>query len=548
MSDDLDVLVIEDNPGDARLIEEMLGDARGFFRRVEINASLLTGTQVHHERQLSDGLERLSEGDVDVVLLDLGLPDSTGLDTLAAVVDSTEFVPIVVLTGLRDEGIGVEALQRGAQDYLVKDEVTPDLLARSIRHAVYRNQQERERIRQLDQLEALNRLNRISQDVTHAVITTTTREDLERTVCERLVESDAYRFAWIGGVNPSTGEITPRVTAGVEDRYFDEATITVGDGATPEGPAGKAVRTRTVQVVQNMQTDPEFEPWREHAIKRGYRSDAAIPVAHENFLYGVLCVYAASPNAFSHPETDILLRLGDIIGHAIAAIERRDALVSDTVLEFEFGAEGIAGELTALSADSGGVIEFSNVVSNGDVLVTYGRINGIPREEFLNAAERTEAVDFLRFFPSEHIEHEFELGTEAFTALVTAVSTHGGHIESASIANGEFRFVVAFPPRGDKHQLIDMVEEYCPRAVPRAQRTVQRDALEASTSHSVLQNRLTEKQRAALETAFFAGFFDWPRASTGKEIADLLGISPATFTQHLRAAERKFFDAVFNDT
>ncbi len=59
------------------------------------------------------------------------------------------------------------------------------------------------------------------------------------------------------------------------------------------------------------------------------------------------------------------------------------------------------------------------------------------------------------------------------------------------------------------------------------------------------RERSHRKQRAALETAYFAGYFDWPRQSTGEEIADRLGIAPATFNQHLRTAERKFFDSVF---
>jgi len=66
-------------------------------------------------------------------------------------------------------------------------------------------------------------------------------------------------------------------------------------------------------------------------------------------------------------------------------------------------------------------------------------------------------------------------------------------------------------------------------------------------SSSVLEDELTEKQRAALETAYFAGYFDWPRGSTGEEIAERLGIAPATFNQHLRTAERKFFNSMFGE-
>lgn len=158
--DELDILLIEDNPGDARLIEEIFQDAEPLIRRIDSGTAALTGVEIHHEERLSAGLTRLAGADIDVVLLDLGLPDSTGLDTLATLIDAAGFVPIVVLTGLRDEQVGIEAIQHGAQDYLLKDDVTSNQLVRAIHHAIERNQQERERVRQHQRLEALNTLTR----------------------------------------------------------------------------------------------------------------------------------------------------------------------------------------------------------------------------------------------------------------------------------------------------------------------------------------------------------------------------------------------------
>ncbi|PSP78903.1 diguanylate cyclase [Halobacteriales archaeon QS_1_68_20] len=544
-ADELDVFLIEDNPGDARLIEEMLRDAEELLRRVDAGLATGRGSQIYHESRLSDGIDRLSETDVDVILLDLGLPESTGLDTLATVVDATEFVPIVVLTGLRDEQVGIEAIQRGAQDYLVKDEVTSDLLVRTIHHAIERTRQERERVRRREQLEALNRLNRIAQDVSHAVITADTQEELERAVCERLVESDAYRFAWIGHVNRASDQVTPQTAAGAEEGYLDEITITVGEGDEAQGRTARAIQTHEVQVMQSVQTAPEYEPWREEALERGYRSSAAIPIVYENVVYGVLNVYAASPEAFSDPETEILSRLGDVVGHAITAIERMDALVSDTVLEFEFQVGGVFGELVGLSADEGATVEFQNMIQGDEALIAYGRAEELPEERFHEVAEQTATIEGLRVLTTERDGYDFELVTTTAMSLVRAVATHGGQVTAARIEDGEFRFVVEFPPGGDKRQLVELVSDHCEGASPHAQRTVERSGRDGSSSRSVLQDNLTDKQRAALETAYYAGFFDWPRTSTGQEIADRLGVTPSTFSQHLRAAERKFFDAVF---
>jgi diguanylate cyclase (GGDEF)-like protein len=123
----INVLLIEDNPGDSRLIQESLEDVA--------NASYC----VTHVGRLGDGLRRLAEQSFDVVLLDLTLPDCQGAATLDEIHATTSTVPVVVLTGLEDEGMACKAMQQGTQDYLVKGQVSPLLLSRSIRYAIERH-------------------------------------------------------------------------------------------------------------------------------------------------------------------------------------------------------------------------------------------------------------------------------------------------------------------------------------------------------------------------------------------------------------------------
>jgi len=219
--------------------------------------------------------------------------------------------------------------------------------------------------------------------------------------------------------------------------------------------------------------------------------------------------------------------------------------VSDAVLELEFHVGTVAEDLVAVAADSGYSVEFEDVVNSNDALVAYGRTAERFWPEFCEAAEESDSVDAVRHLTSDGEETRFELVTTAAQSLASAVATHGGRITAASITHSELRFVLEFPQGRDKHQLVELVQEHCPGATPGAQRTVQRS--EADTDYrSVFQNRLTEKQQTALKTAFLGGYFDWPRTSTGEEIADQLGIAPATFSQHLRVAEQKLFDAVFD--
>ncbi|MEI7827990.1 MAG: response regulator, partial [Euryarchaeota archaeon] len=129
------ILLVEDNPVDARLIQEMLRDAS--HERFQVTAM----------STLSAGLNYLSENDVDVILLDLGLPDSQGLATFEAVYERAPNVPIIMFTALADEEIAETALRQGAQDYLIKtmrseDEITSVLLVHTISYAIERKQAE----------------------------------------------------------------------------------------------------------------------------------------------------------------------------------------------------------------------------------------------------------------------------------------------------------------------------------------------------------------------------------------------------------------------
>lgn len=139
------VLLIEDNPVDAQLTQDILAewaDDRFDLTRV--------GT-------LSEGLARLARDRFDAVLLDLSLPDAQGLNTVTQVLATSPGIPIVVLTGYDDQELALQAVQQGAQDYLVKGQAQADLLSRAIRYAIERKRTE-ERLTYLAQYDHLTGL------------------------------------------------------------------------------------------------------------------------------------------------------------------------------------------------------------------------------------------------------------------------------------------------------------------------------------------------------------------------------------------------------
>jgi signal transduction histidine kinase len=146
------ILLVEDNPGDAKLFEHHL-DSESF-------TGVASGSDLSHVETLTDGIAELENGQYDVVFLDLGLPESSGIESLDRLMAEDPDVPVIVLTGLDDRERAVRAIQRGAQDYLVKGEISGDTLARSLRYAVERRVRTRELKRQKEQMEFFNSILR----------------------------------------------------------------------------------------------------------------------------------------------------------------------------------------------------------------------------------------------------------------------------------------------------------------------------------------------------------------------------------------------------
>jgi phosphoserine phosphatase RsbU/P len=122
----LRLLLVEDNPGDARLLREELKDVA----RVRFD--------VRHVTRMADAVVAVAEPGLDVVLLDLSLPDGQGLGNLERIAQAAPTLPVVVLTGTDDDELSVRAVYAGAQDYLVKGQVTGPLLVRALRYAIER--------------------------------------------------------------------------------------------------------------------------------------------------------------------------------------------------------------------------------------------------------------------------------------------------------------------------------------------------------------------------------------------------------------------------
>ncbi len=457
----------------------------------------------------------------------------TGPDLL---VDHDVTSGISTVIGSHDDPWGILGTHDTEDKEFTDNDVTfVQSVANIIANAVEREQQERELEHQREQLAALNQLNRVVQGINRALVEKSSREEIEKLVCDRL--ADTYKFAWIGEIGRGNREVTVRTEAGVEN-YLSDLTISLDDEQMSRGPTATAIRTREMQVARNI-SESDY-PARENAERYGYESSAAIPIAYEGSLYGVLNIYSERSDAFDGQEGAVLGQLGDIVGHAINSVERKQALMSDEMVELEFY---LPDALSTVGASTDGApageIRFERTIPTGDgEYLVYGSMTADARDTMDALVDALPHFEELRVLAEEAGEATFELKL-ADPPAISVVADHGGRVADATLSEGSYEMRVHLPQTADVRDVVTALQEEYPEVELVAQRRTTKSEAGQDASHATLTADLTDRQRAVLEAAFRSGFFEWPRESTGEDIAESVGITASTLHQHLRAAERK---------
>lgn len=450
---------------------------------------------------------------------------------------------------LGDAGV----LLAGSTEPDVFDEHTVDLvelLAAKATAALDRLDRERSLRRHEQELETRNRqletaarLNSQIREAFRRLLEAGTRTEIEATICTQLVGDDWIEFAWIGDCDPGTDRLYPRESAGDHRGYLEEFPWSI---ETSEEPAAAALRSGEPVVVDNVATNLQSEEWRQRAVRRNLKSVLAVPIRYENSDYGVLTVYTSRQNAFQGPIRSVLSEVGELVGYAINGVQRKEALFADQTTELEFKITDLSCHVLQIARKTDTRFQVEGMVpqEDGTVHLFATAIEGSV-DRILDYSEDAATLDRARLVvDGEDPVVQLQV-SDSFIGAKLAEYGLGVRWISAD-ADGA-KIVVDVPPTVDAREAVETIVGLYPDSELLAIRERDRPRDPSRTLPGSILDRLTDRQREAVELAYREGYFDSPKQASGQEVADEMELSSSAFHRHLRSAEREVFESLFGD-
>lgn len=398
---------------------------------------------------------------------------------------------------------------------------------------------------QNQRLQRVNQISTIIRDVDQGLVQATTRDEIQRVVCDRLTRSDHFRFAWLGTPD-GDGALTPAAQSGRDRGYLDSVDRTPSDAETAE-PAVAALRDGDATVVPNVADDLRAGAWRREAFSREFQSVISVPLSYGDVTYGVLSVYADRPDVFEEMEQSVFVELGETIANAINAVETKRALLADQLVELDF----------RLRDDSSSVLSWlarrldCSITFEGGIPLSDGRVrtffvaNGVSSGDVDDALDAADAVESSRILSAsdDGVLVEAVVGGPS---IARALTEYGASLQSLTRTGDGVQLTVHLPASVSVREFVEWFQERYERTEFVARRERGRAPQTRESVYSELEETLTDRQYEVLKTAYYSGFFLSPRQSTGTDVAEMLGVSQPTVSEQLRAAQRKVLGVVFD--
>ncbi len=360
----------------------------------------------------------------------------------------------------------------------------------------------------------LSRIEGLVRDVTAAVTGARDRATLENAVCERIADEEGYGGVWIGERDAGRGTIEVRASAGIDP----EALPMDADHPAPEAIGDGEARLG--------------------------EEEAAFPLVHNDVEYGVLVVRGG---AMDDRERAILSALSRAVASGINAREASRILETDAVVAVELSIADRGFAPAALSAAADCRLEYRRSTHLAEEPAALFTVSGATPGALEEAAANLEGVS-VRTVVERGTKGSPELLVELRTeepGFVEWLSTRGGVVRSISAGDGEADVHLELPAAADVRTVVEAIEERHPGTDTRSIRRHERAGETRTEFADRLEADLTDRQLAALRRAYLGGYFEWPRPTTGEELAESMGVARPTFHEHLRTAERKLCAALF---
>jgi len=372
----------------------------------------------------------------------------------------------------------------------------------------------------------LKRIVTTLDTVDEHLVNALTRAEIDERVCDQL--TDIYPAVWIAERSPTRNKVSVRAHAGESPDRFD------GAGRT-------SIIRRVLQSGRTLVAPDDPGP---ASQQEGRGLLAAAPLSHGETGYGVLVVRAETDDAFDDTERTALTALGRRIAFSITATERKLLLLGDTVLELRFRYDDPFEPLVSISSATGCTLALSGLVPGENrSLVCFVEARETTTTAVLEAATDTDGIADVRLVRRDDDGGLVEVVLADRSPLL-ALTERGATVTDLHIEAGVASLTCELSPETDVRAVHDELCAQFPSLDLR--RKQERQAThETPDVRATIDEHLTDRQRAVLEGAYHAGYFEWPRESTAEDLAESMGVSPPTLHNHLRKAQGKLLDSIY---
>jgi predicted DNA binding protein len=389
-------------------------------------------------------------------------------------------------------------------------------------------------------LERVQRIDTLIVAILRQLLGASDRTEVGRTVCEHLGGSDPYAFAWVGDRDFPNDRLRVVATSGTVPDLREEIDAALErTDSLPEQDVVAGGETRLVEAIATDETIPRGV--RQAAFGNGLQSCLVVPLAYQGTVYGVVSVYSNQENGFSEQERVGLETLGSVAGFAIKAIRQEDLLVADTVTEVTVRVRDETVPFARVARDTESSMSLEGAVPRGDgSVVCYVGIDDAT-DDLEAALAGDDAVADVQWIRSEQ-DPLLQATVDGETPVAT-LTRWGATVRSAEYTAESVQLVAEAPPDGDVRRMIEAVDATVAETSLLAKEETTRSPDPVEAFRDALGERLTERQRTVLRTAYLSDYFESPRGSTSKEVAEALDITGPTVLYHLRRAQQKLVEA-----